>query len=161
MGEGTKRWDRACLTLFGLSYFGTPVVAALDARGGPTPTMPAWLWVPGVLLFAFHLVTVAWAMSANPHFEKTVRIQHDRGHRVIDTGPYQFVRHPGYMSTIVGFALASPLLLLSWWAFVPAAACAACLVARTALEDRTLRTELPGYEEYAQRTRYRLLPGIW
>jgi len=97
----------------------------------------------------------------NTFFEKTVRVQIDRDHRVIDAGPYKFVRHPGYLSILVGGIFASPLLLNSWWAFVPAALCAVSLVIRTALEDRTLLKGLPGYEEYALRTRYRLFPGVW
>ena len=100
-------------------------------------------------------------MVVNPHFEKTVRIQTDRDHRLIDTGPYRIVRHPGYLGTILSFILSAPLLLGSWWAFVPAAASTASLIVRTALEDRTLRTELAGYEDYARRVRYRLAPGIW
>ena len=101
-----------------------------------------------------------WAMLANPFFEKTVRIQEERGHHVATGGPYRFVRHPGYVAFILmGFAL--PLGVGSAWALVPAGLNAALIVARTALEDRTLRRELPGYAEYAQRTRYRLLPGVW
>ena len=100
-------------------------------------------------------------MTANPHFEKTVRIQTDRDHRVIDSGPYRIVRHPGYAATAVGLLLATPLLLRSWWAFVPAVAGVAWLVLRTALEDRTLRRELAGYESYAARVRWRLVPGVW
>ena len=100
-------------------------------------------------------------MSVNTHFEKTVRIQHDRGHRVVDSGPYRIVRHPGYLGTIIGFVLATPLLLGSWWAFAPAVVAAAFLVVRTALEDRTLNKELDGYQTYTQNVRYHLLPGAW
>jgi protein-S-isoprenylcysteine O-methyltransferase Ste14 len=100
-------------------------------------------------------------MLVNPHFEKTVRIQRDRSHKVIDAGPYRIVRHPGYACVIPGFVLCPPLVLGSWWSFVPALAAVIVLVIRTALEDRTLRNELPGYKEYAQRVRYRLLPGVW
>jgi len=99
-------------------------------------------------------------MGVNPFFEKTVRIQSERGHRVIDTGPYSFVRHPGYLG-FAGWILSTPLLLGSWWALIPAILSTVCLVVRTALEDRTLRMELAGYEEYIHRVRYRLVPGIW
>jgi protein-S-isoprenylcysteine O-methyltransferase Ste14 len=104
---------------------------------------------------------VTWAMAVNTHFEKTVRIQSDRGHTVCDRGPYRWVRHPGYVGASLAFPLATPLLLGSAWAFVPAALCVAMLVLRTALEDRMLRAELEGYEAFAGKTRYRLLPGIW
>jgi protein-S-isoprenylcysteine O-methyltransferase Ste14 len=83
-----------------------------------------------------------------------------RGHTVVDAGPYRAVRHPGYVGWIVS-ALAAPLLLGSVWALVPAALGSCVMVARTALEDRTLRRELPGYEDYATRVRSRLLPWVW
>jgi protein-S-isoprenylcysteine O-methyltransferase Ste14 len=102
----------------------------------------------------------AWAMAVNEHFELLVRIQTDRGHRVVTSGPYRIVRHPGYLAAIVG-GLTSPLILGSLWAFAPVVAGALLFTARTALEDRTLREELAGYQEYAARTRHRLLPGIW
>jgi len=111
------------------------------------------LFIPGAALFT-------WSMAVNPFFEKTVRIQTERGHRVIDTGPYHVVRHPGYVG-FFGWSLSVPLLLGSWWAFLPAFAAAIGIVIRTALEDRTLRAELTGYEEYATRVRYRLIPGVW
>ena len=100
-------------------------------------------------------------MAVNPFFEKTVRIQHEIGHRVVDSGPYKIVRHPGYTGMIIGLILATPMLLGSGWAFVPALLAVVWAVVRTVLEDRTLRRELPGYEDYTRRVPYRLLPGIW
>jgi protein-S-isoprenylcysteine O-methyltransferase Ste14 len=99
-------------------------------------------------------------MATNAFLSTRVRIQEDRGHRVVTTGPYRMVRHPMYAATIIGFAGVS-LLLGSWWAFVPGAVCTVLFIIRTALEDRTLQAELPGYKDYAARTRYRLLPGVW
>lgn len=160
-GEGTKTWDYVILTIFGLTFLVTLAIAAFDAGKGWSE-MSSWIWwVFGVVLFSFYLVTITWSMVVNPHFEKTVRIQSDRDHKVIDTGPYRFVRHPGYTGIIVGFILSAPFLLGSWWAFVPAIVSVASLVVRTVLEDRVLHAELTGYEEYAQRVRYRLIPGIW
>ena len=115
----------------------------------------------GLTLFCAYVAILTWSMLVNTHFEKTVRIQTDRNHKVIDTGPYRVVRHPGYLGLIAGFILSAPLLLGSWWAFVPAVASTATLIVRTALEDRTLREELDGYEDYARRVRYRLVPGVW
>ena len=100
------------------------------------------------------------SMVENPYFEKTVRIQADRGHRVIDTGPYAYVRHPGYLG-FEGWILATPLLLASAWAFAPTLLATLGILIRTALEDRTLHAELPGYSEYAARIRFRLIPGVW
>lgn len=160
IGRGTKTWDKAVLGLFAAAYLMVIVVAALDERYALS-TMSGWFWPLGAALYVFCVLILTWAMRVNTHFEKTVRIQHDRGHRVIDSGPYRIVRHPGYLGTIAGFILATPLLLGSWCAFAPAVIAAACLVIRTVLEDRTLRKELDGYEAYTQNVRYRLLPGVW
>lgn len=161
-GPGTKTWDLVCLAGFALCFLGIPVVAALDTvRLGWSPVAPVWVGLIGAALYLLGLVLVTWAMAVNTHFEKTVRIQTDRNHRVIDSGPYAFVRHPGYTGIIFGWIAATPLILGSRWAFAPAAAAALCLVIRTALEDRTLRNELSGYEEYSTRVRYRLARGIW
>lgn len=89
-----------------------------------------------------------------------VRIQADRGHRVVSGGPYRWIRHPGYAGALLAY-LAAPFLLDSPWAFIPAALTAIVLLARTRMEDSTLQSELPGYRDYARRVRYRLLPGLW
>ena len=103
---------------------------------------------------------MTWAESVNKFFEPTVRIQTDRGHRVIDTGPYAIVRHPGYASAAL-LIFGMPLSLGSYWALIPAAISYGLLIIRTVWEDRTLQEELTGYKEYAQRVRYRLVRGIW
>lgn len=160
IGAGTKAWDKVVLGLFGLAYLGILAVAAADERHGWS-AMSGWLWPVGLLLYAVHVAILTAAMAVNPYFEKTVRIQHERGHRVIDSGPYRVIRHPGYLATILGLIFSAPLLLGSWWAFLPACGAALLLVVRTALEDRTLRLELAGYEEYVRRVRFRLVPGVW
>ena len=114
----------------------------------------------GYALLITGMVGVTWAESVNKFFEPTVRIQTDRGHRVIDTGPYAIVRHPGYVSAFLSSS-ACPFALGSLWALIPAILLCLLLVVRTIWEDRTLREELAGYEEYAQRVRYRLIPGVW
>lgn len=101
-----------------------------------------------------------WAMAANRFFSATVRIQEEHGHSVISQGPYRFVRHPGYTGGII-YQIAVPLVLGSWWALIPSLLAVACFILRTALEDHTLQAELDGYQTYAQRVRYRLLPGVW
>ena len=111
----------------------------------------------GILLgYAFS----SWALIENRFFAGTVRIQTERGHHVISGGPYRIVRHPGYAGAVLGYLLI-PVLLDSAWAFVPAILLLIVMITRTALEDKTLQAELPGYKEFAQRTRYRLIPGIW
>jgi protein-S-isoprenylcysteine O-methyltransferase Ste14 len=161
VGEGTKRWDLFWLAGFGVLTLGIFVVAGLDAGRHGWSTMSWWAWSVGAPLYLGFSAGVGWCMVVNTHFEKTVRIQTDRDHRVIDTGPYALVRHPGYVCASLGIYLPLPLLLGSWWAFVPTGLAVAWLVVRTALEDATLRRELPGYEEYAARVRWRLVPGVW
>ena len=160
LGKGTKTWDKIWMGMFSPVFGSVYVVAGLDAGRFGWSTMPLWLWPVGFALFLSGTMLFTWSMGVNPFFETTVRIQTERGHRVIDTGPYRFVRHPGY-SGFLGWILSAPLFLGSWWAFLPAILSAAFLVVRTALEDRTLREELPGYLEYAGRIRSRLIPNVW
>jgi protein-S-isoprenylcysteine O-methyltransferase Ste14 len=101
-----------------------------------------------------------WAMACNAFFAEGVRIQTERGHAVVTNGPYGFVRHPGYVGAILS-QVSTPFLLGSPWALIPSIASGVLYVVRTCLEDQTLRQELPGYAEYTQHTRYRLLPGVW
>jgi protein-S-isoprenylcysteine O-methyltransferase Ste14 len=159
-GKGTKLWDKIWATLFTPVFLAIHIIAGLDAVRFEWSTMSVWVWPVGVALFVPGAVLFNWSMGVNPFFEKTVRIQTERGHRVIDTGPYNFVRHPGYLG-FFGWNLSAPMLLGSWWAFIPAVLSVISIVIRTALEDRTLRAELDGYEEYVRRIRYRLIPGVW
>ncbi len=157
--KGTKSWDIVWTVLIAPLWIAVFVVPGLETHSGMS-SPPGAAWLLGLAIFVPGWALISWSMAVNPFFEKTVRIQTDRGHRVIDTGPYAYVRHPGY----VGFAawlLSTPLLLASAWTFVPALLTVAGLVIRTALEDRTLHAELPGYPEYAARVRFRLIPGVW
>jgi protein-S-isoprenylcysteine O-methyltransferase Ste14 len=138
----------------------TLVVAGLDRRWGWRPEVP-WVWaLIGAALLVLASAFAAYAMLTNRFFSAVVRIQRERGHTVVTAGPYRWVRHPGYAGG-VACHLAMPILLGSLWALIPGVLTAGLTVLRTALEDRTLRAELPGYSEYARRTRYRLLPGVW
>jgi protein-S-isoprenylcysteine O-methyltransferase Ste14 len=159
IGPGTKGWDRVWLALYWPMMLAIPLTAGLGARFG-WPGLPRWTWPAGVLGYALGMTISARAMAANPFFEGTARIQTDQGHRVVDAGPYRRVRHPGYAGLAL-WALSMPLLLGSTAAFAPAALVAIWVAARTALEDRMLREELPGYADYASRVRFRLVPGVW
>ncbi len=155
----TKKFDRIILALYSPLPLVQLAVAALDRRyvWSDLPT----LWsLSGLGLLVLGLGSGLGALWVNPHFEATVRIQAERDHKVVSSGPYRLVRHPGYLGVIVTF-IAAALLLGSLWALVPAGAASILFVVRTALEDRVLRQELPGYEEYARRVRFRLLPGLW
>jgi protein-S-isoprenylcysteine O-methyltransferase Ste14 len=135
-------------------------VAALDAGRFHWSTVPAWAVLSGYVAVLAGIVVTAWAQAMNPYFEPGVRIQSERHQRVIDSGPYRFVRHPGYVAALFLF-FGMALALGSLWALAPAALAAAVLVLRTSWEDRLLRAELPGYDDYSHRVRWRLVPGLW
>jgi protein-S-isoprenylcysteine O-methyltransferase Ste14 len=156
-----RSWDKAVSgVLLVAGYLALPLVAGLDMRFGWTPVVSAVWHVTGAAVLAAGFSLTVWAMRANAYFSTAVRIQDERGHTVCSRGPYRFVRHPGYVGYIFQ-SLGIPFLLGSCWALLPAFATIIALVIRTALEDRTLQAELPGYREYAQEVRYRLVPGIW
>jgi protein-S-isoprenylcysteine O-methyltransferase Ste14 len=159
--ERPRRWD-LILGLFLIlpTMLAIPILAALDDGRYHWSHLPWWGCVLGYILLITGMVGLTWAQSVNRFFEPSVRIQTDRGHRVIDTGPYAIIRHPGYAFGYL-FFLGIPLALGSLWALIPAILTGLLLVVRTVWEDRTLREELPGYREYAQRVRYRLVPGVW
>jgi protein-S-isoprenylcysteine O-methyltransferase Ste14 len=136
-------------------------IAGLDrGRFHWSDTVPLPLRLAALVVFAAGSALGLWAMHVNPFFSSAVRIQNERGQRVVADGPYRWVRHPGYASGIPTIA-ASGLALGSWITAGLGAAGALWLVRRTVVEDRMLRTELPGYANYARRVRWRLLPGVW
>lgn len=158
---GAKKWDKVVGGLGAAMHFIVLLaVAGSDVRFEWTGALPLAVYLIGAVVSILGFALFSWAMIENAYFASCVRIQAERGHAVCSTGPYRFVRHPGY----VGFILQSsglPLFLGSLWALVPGALAAVLMVVRTALEDRTLQDELTGYRDYAQEVRYRLLPGIW
>jgi protein-S-isoprenylcysteine O-methyltransferase Ste14 len=159
--KGAKAWDKVLAPLMALSVgFPLVIVAGLDHRFGWSPVFPLRLIVLGFILIALGYAFAVWALVENRFFSGVVRIQVDRGHVVCDSGPYRIVRHPGYAGNILPL-LGIVLALGSLWTLIPAAVALIIAVIRTALEDRTLQEELPGYQEYARRVRYRLFPGIY
>ncbi len=160
MRQGTKGWDKVLMAVYSLLYLAFPVVAGLDAVRLGWSSLPAAYLYPGLVLYALGSALIAWVLATNPFLETTVRIQEERGHRVITTGPYAIVRHPMYLGLLIQY-LGLPLILGSVWSFATAAAIIAVFIIRTAREDRTLFTELPGYGEYSRKTRWRLMLGAW
>ena len=158
--KNEKPWDRILSPLVGLGGGLIPLVAGLEARFDPSFAcgLPIKIVSLAVILAGYSLAS--YALIENRFFSALVRIQTDRGHRVVSSGPYRWLRHPGYAGALMSF-WATPPWLDSWWAFIPAALVMAVLVIRTLLEDETLRKELDGYDDYARRVRYRLLPGVW
>ena len=159
--EGTKSWDRFFTPAIIIAgTLAVLITAGLDERFGWSAPIGTGLWISGLVLAFSSQMFVLWAMAINPFFATTVRIQKDRGHKVISDGPYAFVRHPGYLGSII-YNLFIPLILDSTWTIIPAVLTIALIIARTSLEDRTLQAELPGYREYTEVVRFRLIPGIW
>jgi protein-S-isoprenylcysteine O-methyltransferase Ste14 len=158
--ENVKKWDRVIMTLNIFPALGLLVVAGLDYRFGWAPKLNSWIQVVALVLMILGNAFFTWAMLANHFFSTAVRIQFDRSHQVATGGPYNYMRHPGYVGFIV-INLATPLILGSLWALIPGAIMAVLFIIRTALEDSTLQKELEGYKEYAQKVKYRLIPGIW
>jgi len=159
-GEKAKSWDRVILALIALLPLAGIIMAGLEKRRGISweiTAVDAALML--VLMLAGNALTFL-AMKANPFFSPHVRIQDDRGHKVISSGPYRFVRHPGYTGMIV-YNLAAPVLLGSGGALAVGLILFVLLIIRTTLEDNILRRELPGYKEYSASVRYRLFPFIW
>jgi protein-S-isoprenylcysteine O-methyltransferase Ste14 len=155
-----KRWDAALLGVVGLATLAKHILAGLDYRFGWTAPIPLSVHLGAVVVAAGSLALVTWAMAVNAFFSMTYRLQEDRGHDVATGGPYRCVRHPGYVGTIV-FELATPVLLGSLWALIPAALSVVLIIVRTALEDRSLQQELKGYPSYSEHVRFRLVPGVW
>ncbi|UCD38988.1 MAG: isoprenylcysteine carboxylmethyltransferase family protein [Fidelibacterota bacterium] len=159
--EDAKKWDRTIVALAAIyGPFVVWIVAGLDWRfNWSSPVSTTWQITAAVILVLGYSVSV-WAMAVNKFFSAVVRIQKDRGHKVVDTGPYRLVRHPSYISGMLAY-IALPVFLDTLWALVPIAPVIALTIIRTILEDRTLLAELDGYRGYAQRVRYRLIPGVW
>ena len=160
MREDTKGWDKAVTRIILALTLVMFVVAGLDWRFGWSPAVPLWLWSAALIALILGNAVSSWAMISNAYFATTVSIQEDRGHAVATGGPYQYVRHPAYSGWILS-NLALPLVMGSLWACIPAGLIALSFVVRTVLEDRTLLSELDGYEAYAGQVRYRLAPGVW
>jgi protein-S-isoprenylcysteine O-methyltransferase Ste14 len=158
--KGAKSWDRAIVSILRLIQLARYVLAGLDQRFGWTGGFALSAQIGALIMCVLSYGLFGWAMATNLYFSQVVRIQAERGHTVVSNGPYHFVRHPGYVGALL-FELSLGVLLASWWALFAGVLCVILFIIRTAFEDRTLQGELPGYADYANRVRYRLLPGIW
>ena len=160
IGGNVKSWDKMINVLYAVILVFMLVITGFDSQRYGWTNMPIGLQVLGFV----GMICSGWliwrAMSENAYASRWARIQEDRRQKVVTTGPYSFVRHPMYLGVIV-LVLSSSLALGSLWGFVPGALIGLLYVIRTILEDRMLKEELDGYEEYAMRVRYRLIPGIW
>jgi protein-S-isoprenylcysteine O-methyltransferase Ste14 len=158
--KDVPRWERnitRALLVMTFALFGG---AGLDHRLDASPALPAAVQVMGLAVIAAGSALSTWAIASNRFFATQVRIQTERDHVVERGGPYQWIRHPGYAGFIVTW-LALPVLLGTLWAFLPALAIAILFVMRTLFEDAFLRRKLPGYAQYSDEVRFRLIPRIW
>ena len=160
-GAGEPGWDKTVLRLFASLILVNLVLASLDVgRWQFSDSVPDILQALGLAGIAIGMAIMTWCMVVNTFFAKVVRIKKDRGHRVIDSGPYRFVRHPGYVGWVILW-FSFTLSLGSWLAVGASFIVNAVMVVRTFLEDRFLIENLAGYDAYAKRVKSRLLPGIW
>ncbi|KPL82034.1 hypothetical protein SE15_13005 [Thermanaerothrix daxensis] len=159
--EDIKVWDKILVPL--IAIYGpliSWIIAGLDERFGWTPDLPDFIQIIALGAMFLGSMIATWAMLVNRFFSSHVRIQADRGHTVVSAGPYRVVRHPGYAGSILAW-IAAPVFFSSYWVAIPSIVVITLTIIRTALEDRMLQKELAGYREYAERVRYRLIPGIW
>jgi protein-S-isoprenylcysteine O-methyltransferase Ste14 len=157
---GGKSWDLRITRLMAIPTLGLLILSGLDERWNWTSPLALTLRIFGTVAFCAGYALVLWAMYANQYFSQVVRIQTERGHVAVTYGPYRIVRHPGYLGMSTSM-FGTVFLLDSPWGLICFVLYTVLIVTRTALEDRTLQTELPGYAKYSTHTRYRLIPGLW
>lgn len=156
-----QAWDRVIMpAASGLLPMVSWITAGFDERFAWGPEVCSGAQAAGLMLTIIGYGLVLWAMAANTYFSPVARLQVERGHVVVTQGPYNIIRHPGYLGAIL-FTAATPLLLGSWWALIPGIIGALFFVLRTHLEDRFLQSKLEGYLEYSRQVAYRLIPGVW
>jgi protein-S-isoprenylcysteine O-methyltransferase Ste14 len=158
--ENVESWDRTVALVGSLFTFAVIILPGLDHRFGWSPPITAPVQIIGLIAYGLGMGLFTWSMASNPFFSGAVRIQMERDHVVASGGPYQYVRHPGY----VGYSMAwlgTAIALGSLWTLIPAILIVITIIIRTSLEDKTLQQKLEGYSEYANQVPYRLLPGIW
>ena len=155
-----KNWDKIFAIVYLICMLLIPAVAGLDLGRFYWSILGFEFAYLGLVLFVIGAAFSSWSIIENKFFETAVRIKKERGHKVVSSGPYAIVRHPGYVGIMLIY-LASPLIFGSGYASIPAIMLAVAFVFRTYFEDRMLYEELDGYKEYIQKVKYRLMPGIW
>lgn len=158
--KGSQRWDTLLMSALGMLQLGRYILAGLDQRYGWTGSFPPGVQILALMICFLAYALVVWATASNAYFSQIVRLQPERGQTVVTGGPYHTVRHPAYAGALI-YELAVGILLASWWALLAGGLTAGLLILRTALEDRYLQAELPGYAAYAKQVRFRLFPLVW
>ena len=156
-----KVWDKLMMSLFTVAGIALYIVPGFDViRYEWSAPLPAWMVIIAMVIHLPCFWFLWWVMRENTYLSQVVKIDDERGHKVITTGPYALVRHPMYIAVIV-LLFATPVALGSRYSLILVLFLTVLLIVRTYFEDRTLHTELAGYPEYAKQTRFRLIPGIW
>jgi protein-S-isoprenylcysteine O-methyltransferase Ste14 len=158
--ENVEPWDRTVGLIGSIFTLVVIILPGLDLRFGWSPLLAPSLQITGLIFYALGMGWFTWSMASNPFFSASVRIQMDRDQTVATGGPYRYVRHPGYIGYTIAW-IATALALGSLLTLIPAILIVITIIIRTALEDKTLQEKLPGYREYAEKVRHRLIPGIW
>jgi protein-S-isoprenylcysteine O-methyltransferase Ste14 len=158
--ENVKKWDKILTSINIFPTILMYVFCGLDQRFNWTGDINSIINITGLVIFFSGSLLFTWSMVSNMFFSTLVRLQIDRQHTVATEGPYKYVRHPGYLGYII-FTLATPMALGTFWALIFSGITALLLIFRASLEDTTLKKELPGYAEYAENVKYRLIPFIW
>lgn len=157
----TQKWDKIILSLFSVCFVALFVMPGLDVRAQWTPVeIPIIVKVLAFVGVSISFILIFLVTKENAYASKAIKIQENKGHTVVTTGLYRYVRHPLYAAGMI-LLVCMPLALGSLYSLIPGALSAVLFIVRTYLEDMMLHEELPGYREYAQKTRYRLVPGIW
>jgi protein-S-isoprenylcysteine O-methyltransferase Ste14 len=158
--KGQVFWDKVFMTLVAIIWYGWLVLMGLDAKRWAASHVPLAVVLLGAVLIPIGFAGVLWTFRENSFAAPVIKIQGERGHRVIDTGPYAIVRHPMYAGAFL-YMLGTPLVLGSWIGLVVLPLIVGFLIVRIFIEERTLKSGLPGYEGYMARVRWRLVPGLW
>lgn len=158
--KDAKSWDKIFMAFYSIFLIVILILPGLDAVRFRWSDIPVIVKIIAFMGYIPGFAIVFWAMRENAFLSDVVRIQKDRGHTVCTTGPYKYVRHPMYVGVIL-IMFCFPLSLGSLYTLIPAVIIMVLFLIRTALEDKTLKEELPGYKEYSQKVRYRLIPGLW
>ena len=155
-----EAWDKLLSPLLALGAGTIPLAAGLDMRFGPSAQFSIFIKIIAIAIILAGFALASYALIANRFFSGMVRIQTEHGHHVINTGPYRWIRHPGYAGALISY-LATPFLLDSWWTLLPVLMALIVIVIRTTLEDKVLQEKLDGYTGYTHSVPNRLIPGIW
>jgi protein-S-isoprenylcysteine O-methyltransferase Ste14 len=160
MEKNIKSWDKTIMSIYSVLLFILLILAGLDGGRFHWAPAPPLLQIIGWFALLFAGGIIFWTTSVNTFLSRYMRIQDDRSQQTVTRGPYRWIRHPMYLGVIT-LMLGIPLVLGSLWSLLPGVLIGILFIIRTALEDKALQAELPGYREYAQKVRYRLIPGIW